>query len=139
MLHVQLGKLRQGIARLSESDAEGLSAKSDVEPRITRLKQRIVPVEEQAKQLADEATLQADLRLIMGRLEDVAAQGNHGLQQADGLTHRELLRTLVKRVDVDHHQVKVVFRVDSEPCVSSPGKKSLPDCGRRALASPQQH
>jgi site-specific DNA recombinase len=132
MLHAQVGKLRQGIARLIDSYAEGLIEKSDFEPRITRLKQRIVHVEEQAKQLADEATLQAELRLIIGRLEDFAAQVNTGLEQADWLTRRELMRTLVKRVEVDHHQVKVVFRVDSEPFVSNPGKKSLQDCGRRA-------
>jgi site-specific DNA recombinase len=134
MLQAQVGKLRQGIARLIDSDAEGLMEKSDFEPRITRLKQRIVHVEEQAKQRADEVTLQGDLRLIMGRLEELAAQVNKGLEQADWLTRRELMRTLVKRVEVDHHQVKVVFRVDLEPFVSNPRKKSLQDCGRRALA-----
>jgi len=132
MLHAQLGKLRQGIARLIDSYAEGLIEKSDFEPRITRLKQRIAHLEAQAKQLADEATLQADLRLIIGRLEDFAAQVKNGLDQADWLTRRELMRTLVKRVEVDQQHVNVVFRVDSEPFVSNPGKKSLQDCGRRA-------
>src|SRR5207244_718257 len=107
-------------------------------PRITRLNQRIVPVEEQAKQLADEVTLQGDLRLIIGRLEEFAAQVNKGLEQADWRTRRELMRTLVKRVEVDHHQVKVVFRVDSEPFVSNPRKKSLQDCGRRDLTDPRE-
>jgi len=131
MLHAQLGKLRQGIARLIDSYAEGLIEKSDFEPRITRLKQRIAHLEAQAKQLADEATLQADLRLIIGRLEDFAAQVTNGLDQADWLSRRELMRTLVKRVEVDQQHVKVVFRVDSELFLSNPGKKSLQDCGRR--------
>ena len=131
MLHAQLGKLRQGIARLIDSYAEGLIEKSDFEPRITRLKQRIAHLEAQVKQLADEATLQADLRLIVGHLEDFAVQVRTGLDQADWRTHRELMRTLVKRVEVEHQHVKVVFRVDSEPFVSSPGKKSLQDCRRR--------
>ena len=135
LLHTQLGKLRQGIARLIDSYAEGLIDKSDFEPRMTRLKQRIAHLEAQAKQLADEATLQADLRLIIGRLEDFAAQVKNGLAQADWLSRRELMRTLVKRVEVDQQHVKVVFRVDSEPFVSSPGKKSLQDCGRSADAS----
>ena len=138
MLHAQLGKLRQGIARLIDSYAEGLIEKSDFEPRITRLKQRIAHLEAQATQLADEATLQADLRLIIGRLEDVAAQVTNGLDQADWLSRRELMRTLVKRVEVDQQHVKVVFRVDSELFLSNPGKKSLQDCGRCGLAGAGQ-
>jgi site-specific DNA recombinase len=139
VLQAQVGKLRQGIARLIDSDAEGLLEKSDFEPRITRLKQRIVHLEAQVKQLADEASLQADLRLIIGRLEEFAAQVKTGLDQADWRTHRELLRTLVKRVEVDQQQVKVVFRVDAEPFVSSPGKKSLQDCGRRGVTHAGQY
>jgi site-specific DNA recombinase len=138
ILQAQVGKLRQGIARLIDSHAEGLLEKSDFEPRITRLKQRLVHLEAQGQQRADEASLQADLRLIIGRLEEFAAQVNTGLEQADWRTHRERLRTLVKRVEVDQHQVKVVFRVDTEPVVSSPGKKSLQDCGRRGVTRPRQ-
>jgi site-specific DNA recombinase len=132
ILHLQVGKLRQGIARLIDSDAEGLLEKSDFEPRITRLQERIAHLDAHVKQLADEETLQADLRLMIGRLEEFAVQVNTGLDQADWLTRRELMRTLVKRVEVDPQHVKVVFRVDTEPVVSTPGKKSLQDCGRRA-------
>jgi len=134
LLHAQLGKLRQGIARLIDSYAEGLLEKSEFEPRITRLKQRVAQVEEQASQLADAATLQADLRVIIGRLEDFAAQVKTGLDQADWRTRRDLMRTLVKRVEVDQSHVKVVCRVDSGLFVSSPGKKSLQDGGRCADA-----
>jgi site-specific DNA recombinase len=139
LLQVQLGKLRQGIARLIDSYAEGLLEKSEFEPRITRLKQRIAQVEAQAKQWADEASRQAELRLIIGRLEAFAAQVKTGLDQADWRTRRELMRTLVKRVEVDHQQVKVVFRVDVEPSVSNPGNKSLQDCRRRGKPAPGKH
>jgi site-specific DNA recombinase len=100
--------LRHGIAWLIDRDAEGPLEKSDFEPRITRLKQRIVRAEAKAKQLADKATLQADLRSIIGRLEAFATQVKTGLHQADWLTRRELMRTLVKRVEVDQQYVKVV-------------------------------
>ena len=51
----QLGKLRQGLARLIDSYAEGLIEKAEFEPRITRLRQRIAALEEQAQQLAQAA------------------------------------------------------------------------------------
>jgi site-specific DNA recombinase len=124
-LDAQLGKLRQGLARLIDSYAEGLIDKQEFEPRITRLRQRLTALEEQAQQLQDEVALHTELRLIIGRLEDFAAQVHNGLAAADWTSKRELIRTLVKRVEVTQDQVNVVFRVDQHPVESSPGKKSL--------------
>lgn len=133
-IEVQLGKLRQGLARLIDSYAEGLIEKQEFEPRITRLRQRITHLEDQHQRLVDEAALHTGLRLIIGRLEDFAAQVHTGLEKADWPRKRELIRALVKRVDVAHEQVHVVFRVDHLPIVPSSEKKSLQDC--RGSAQP---
>jgi site-specific DNA recombinase len=119
----QLGRLRQGLARLIDSYAEGLIEKREFEPRITHLRQRVTQLEAQAHQLADEAARHAELQLIIGRLEAFAAQVKDGLEDADWTSRRELIRALVKRVDVDHAQVHVVFRVDPRPGDPSPEKK----------------
>jgi site-specific DNA recombinase len=119
----QLGRLRQGLARLIDSDAEGLIEKREFEPRITHLRQRVATLEAQAHQLADAAALHAELQLLIGRLEDLAAQVKAGLEQADWISRRELIRALVKRVEVDHDQVHVVFRVDQRPGDPRPEKK----------------
>lgn len=139
VLQAQVGKLRQGITRLIDSYAEGLIEKSEFEPRITQMKQRIAKLEEQARQLSDEATLQAELKLIIGRLGDFAAKVRDGLDQADWLTQRDLIRSLVKRVEVDQGEVNVVFRVGSGPFSLSPDKKNLQDCRRCDLADVGQH
>jgi site-specific DNA recombinase len=124
-LDTQIGKLRQGLARLIDSYAEGLIDKQEFEPRITRLRQRLTALEEQAQQLRDETALTTELRLIIGRLEDFAARVHNGLEEADWTSKRELIRALVKRVDVAHDEVNVVFRVDQRPTDPGPGKKSL--------------
>jgi site-specific DNA recombinase len=124
-LDAQIGKLRQGLARLIDSYAEGLIDKQEFEPRITRLRQRLIALEEQAQQLQDEAALHTELRLIIGRLENFAAQVHNGLAAADWTSKRELIRALVKRVEVTQEQVNVVFRVDQHPTEPDPGKKSL--------------
>jgi len=124
-LDAQIGKLRQGLARLIDSYAEGLIDKQEFEPRITRLRQRLTALEEQVQQLQDEAALHTELQLIMGRLEDFAAQGHGGLAVADWTSKRELIRALVKRVEVTPNQVNVVFRVDQRPTDPDPAKKSL--------------
>jgi hypothetical protein len=44
----------------------------------------------------------------------------------------------VKRVDVAHEQVHVVFRVDHLPIAPSSEKKSLQDCRGSNLARPRK-
>jgi site-specific DNA recombinase len=135
----QLGKLRQGLARLIDSYAEGLIDKREFEPRIRHLRQRVTKLEEQVQQLVDEAALHTDLQLIIGRLEDFAAQVKDGLEDADWTGRREMIRALVKRVEVDHDQVHVVFRVDQRPGDLDPEKKSLQHCRRSHEPSARQH
>ena len=124
-LEAQLGKVRQGLARLIDSYAEGLLEKHEFEPRITRLRQRLTQLEEQRQQLIDVTALQTEIRLIVGRLEDFAAKIDAGLEDSDWLSKREMIRALVKRVEVTPERVNVVFRVDSYPGEASPEKKSL--------------
>jgi site-specific DNA recombinase len=127
-LEAQVGKLRQGLARLIDSYADGLLDKHEFEPRITRVRQRIAHLEAQRQQLEDAETLQAELRLIIGCVEDFAAKVHDGLEDADWTSKRELIRTLVKRVDVARNEVNIVFRIDPHAGECAAEKKSLQLC-----------
>jgi site-specific DNA recombinase len=120
-LETRVAKLRQGLARLIDSYAEGLIEKTEFEPRLHRQRERIDQLEEQARQLGDLAAVQAELRLVVGRLEEFASQVSGGLEGADWETRRGLIRTLVRRVEVDHENVEVVFRVNAPPFERRPG------------------
>jgi site-specific DNA recombinase len=144
-LEQQRTKLRHGLARLIDSYAEGFLEKQEFESRIVRQRQRLATLDEQARQFADAASLQHELRLLIGRLEDFAAQVEDGLEAADWLTRREIIRTLVSRVEIDHTQVNVVFRVPPDPFVASPDqldrgvlqhcrRRDFPCVGERVLA-----
>jgi site-specific DNA recombinase len=124
-VETHLGKLRQGLARLIDSYADGLIDRQEFEPRILRLRRRIAQAEEQRQQLVDAATLQTDLQLIIGRLEDFATKVQHGLAEADWGRKRDLIRALVKRVEVAQDDVNIVFRIDPYPGDADPEKKSL--------------
>jgi len=134
-VEAQSSKLRQGVARLIDSYADGLIDKSEFEPRITRLRQRLARLEAQRQALADEAALHGELQLIIGRLEDFAAKLHDGLEAADWASKRDLIRALVKRVEVARHEVNVVFRIDPYPSDNNPEKKSLQLCRGRAKAA----
>ena len=129
-LRAQRNKLRQGIARLIDSYAAGVLAKEEVEPRIARMRQRVTSLEDRLQQLADDATQQRDLRLIISQLEDFVAKVRGGLATADWLTRREIIRALVRRVEIDKQQVSVVFRVPPTSTNSGPDSGILPDCRR---------
>jgi len=92
-LEASLGRLRQGIARLIDSYAEGMIDKAEFEPRITRMRERIKQLEKQVQQIQDEAGMEQELRLILGRLETFASKVKEGLTEADWVTRREIIRT----------------------------------------------
>ena len=133
-VETHLGKLRQGLARLIDSYADGLIDKQEFEPRILRLRRRIAQAEAQRQQFVDAATLQTELQLIIGRLEDFATQVQHGLAEADWGRKRDLIRALVKRVEVARDDVNIVFRIDPYPSDNDPEKKSLQLCRGRDRA-----
>lgn len=138
-VETQMAKLRQGLARLIDSYAEGLIDKGEFEPRIARLRQRLGHLQAQARRVADELRGQDELRLVLGQLQAFASQVRQGLDTADWPTCRELIRALVKRVEVEQGQVKVVFRVPPAPPAASPPPEVLPDCGRGALPAAGQY
>src|SRR4051794_12592427 len=139
----QIAKLRRGIARLIDGYTEGLIEKAEFEQRITGLRQRIKTWEQQAATLQDEAALRRTLSLIIGRLEDFAKQVRQRMDAPDWSLQRDLIRLLVKRVEVDHDEINVVFRVAPPPASLPPGPeggRSWQDCWRsdhRALSRPR--
>jgi site-specific DNA recombinase len=132
-LQTSLGRLRQGIARLIDSYAEGVIDKTEFDPRITRLRERIKQLEEHVQQIQDQESLEQELQLIIGRLETFATKVNEGLHAADWLTRREMIRTLVKRVEVDQEKVNVIFRIgpNTPASPSDTRTQSLQHCGGR--------
>ena len=116
-----------------DSYADGIIEKVEFEPRIARMRERLKHMEEQAQNLKDEASLQRELRLILGRLQDFVSKIQEGLHLADWSARREIIRALVKRVEIDQEHVHVIFRVNPTT-PSSPSEKntqSLQHCGGR--------
>jgi len=135
-LDAQMGKLRRGLARLIDSYAEGFLDKQEFEPRVTRMRERLQHLEEQLQRLKDEAEGEEELRVILGRLETFAAKVKDGLHDADFQTRRDIIRALVKRVEIDERQIRVVFRVSPIfPAPASDGASpNLQHWGRREAA-----
>ena len=123
-------KVKRGIARLIDAYEEGLLDKGEFEPRIRGARERLAKLQAEAQAQADEEDQEQELRLVIGHLQEFAERVRSGLDQADWPTRREIIRALVKRVEVDKEEVRVVYRVSPPPFVESPNGGILPDCGR---------
>jgi site-specific DNA recombinase len=130
-LQTQREKARRGIARLIDSYAEGLVEKDEFEPRIKRLKQRVTELERQTAELAGEQALGHELHLVLGQLEEFAKRVGQGLETADLLARREVIRAVVRRIVVDKGEVNVVFKVGRSPFVPRPDRGVFQHCPSR--------
>ena len=132
----QLAKARRAIERLIDSYTEGLIEKPEFEPRLAALRRRTARLEAEAKaqQEADEQV--RSLHLVIGKLDLFAAMVHDRLAGADWATKRDIICTLVKRIEVADDVVRVIFRVD--PGVSGPSEagRTLHHCPTRRHPAP---
>ena len=96
-----------------------------------RSKEKLQKVEQALRALAEEEAQQQELHLVVRYLEDFAQRVTAGLEQADWSRRRELIRTLVKRVEIGAEAVNVVFRVEPSPHSIGLDTENLPHCRRR--------
>jgi len=131
MVERQLGKLRRGIGRLIDSYAEGIIDKAEFEPRIRELRQRLAKLEGDAAALKDAAEQTRSLHLVIGKLETFAEMVGDRLETADWDTRRTLIRTLVRRIEIDDEAVRVIFRIDPGPNDAGGSRRLLQHCPGR--------
>ena len=124
----QLARLQQGVGRLIDSYAGGLITREEFESRIARMRERHARLEAVAAELADQERIQTDLRLIEGQLKEFNSRVRAGLEEAGWEVKRDIIRALVKQVEVAREQVNVVFRVDPRPFDSRPERGMVHFC-----------
>ena len=130
-----LGKLvsnvKRMISRLIDAYGDGLLDKSEFEPRISAARERLAKLEAEYRQRIGEVAQEAELRLVIGRLEEFARRVSQGLQEPDWDTRREVVRALVKQVEVDELEVRIVYRVSPSPFERGPQQGSSQHCWGR--------
>ena len=108
------------ISRLIDAYGDGLLDKSEFEPRISAARERLAKLEDEHRQRIGEAAQEAELRLVIGQLEEFAKRVSEGLQEPDWDTRREVVRALVKKVEIDEQEVRIVYRVSPSPFEGGP-------------------
>jgi site-specific DNA recombinase len=133
----QLAKLmkqaRQTISRLIDAYSEGLLEKAEFEPRVKAARERLSQLEREHTERTNEEDKEAELRLVISHLEEFATRVSEGLEGTDWSTRREIIRALVKKVEVDENEVRIVYRVSPSPFENRPQQGSLQHCWGRVF------
>ena len=119
----RIAALRRGIGRLIDAYAEGLIERGEFEPRVEGMRRRLAHAEKERQTMAANAEAERDLTLLVGCLEEFAEKVHRGLQGLDWEGTREIMRAMVRRVEVDGDRLDIVFRV---PPPSRPGGDDHP-------------
>lgn len=114
-LKKQKRHLEKGKSRLIDSYAEGIIDKADFDPKIGQLKIRLQQLDHQIEESKRHQAGQFELFLVINRLEEFATAVNDRLTMIDFTTKREIIRALVKRIEIHKDEVVVVFRIDPDP------------------------
>jgi site-specific DNA recombinase len=119
-----------------DSYAEGLISKEEFEPRVKRSKAQLATLNEQCKLLNEQENNSRQLQLLIVRLDEFAAKLKGKIDKLDWETKRQIIRSLVKSVEIDQEQVNVVFRIGALPFDLAPaGGGSLQHCNKRDYSS----
>jgi site-specific DNA recombinase len=122
-------KVKRAITRLIDAYEDGLLDKSDFTERLGHNKQRLAHLQQQAQEHAQTQRSEHELRLVIACLEDFRQRIRTGLDQADPATQRDLLLALVKRIEIDQQNVRIIYKVT--PPHSEPSRSLLQDCPTR--------
>jgi len=115
----QLGKLQRGLERLIDTYSEGGIEKEQFTPRLSRTKCRIAELEARIRANAEGVERRQELQSLLDHFRKLAIHLGPGVENADWDRRREIIRSLVERVDVGLADLTIVFRVPQGTAVST--------------------
>ena len=124
-------QVKKSISRLIDAYGEGLLEKSEFEPRVTAARERLARLEQEQSRAAVHESQESELRLVIGQLEDFAKRVSDRLRQPTLATRREIVRALVKQVEIDEDEVRIVYRVGPPNGDEGLPRRNLQHCPHR--------
>ena len=130
-LQMQTSRVQRQISKLIDAYSEGLIEKQEFEPRIRDARVRLEKLQAETRSQDQLQAQLLEMRHVIGQLEAFAEQVRGKLDTADWTMRRQLISTLVKRVEIGEEEVRVVYRVDCGPFELAPSGGLGKDCWRR--------
>lgn len=118
-------QLKRRLSRLLDAYENGWIEREEFESRSRQVKERLTQQEHQYAEYRRDADQDTELRLIVGQFEAFTEQVKAALSTADFAMKRAILKLLVRRIEIDEHEVRVVYKVQTGPFVPSPNKETF--------------
>jgi site-specific DNA recombinase len=125
-----IASVRRGIARLIDAYQEGYLERDEFEPRIHAAKERLAKLESESKIITDREAEEQELQKVIGHLQSFAARIKNGLEKADWNTRREILRALVRKVEIGESAIRIEYKVGPLPFDHGPKGANSQHCGK---------
>jgi len=113
-LKAQRLKQQHALERLIDSFTEGLISKDQFTPRMARTRSRIAELDTQIQASSGDIDQMEHLRLGVARLRELSATLGPGLADSDWHRKREVIRTVVQRIEIGHGNIRIVFRLSPD-------------------------
>jgi site-specific DNA recombinase len=130
-LRRSIDKIRRGISRLIDSYQDGLLEKTEFEPRIRRAKDRLATLQSDLKRCLETEESREAVHLVIGRMREFASKVTDGLEAADWSTRRAIIRAVVKRVEIDEQEVRVIYKITPDSATPDQRSTGLQHCWGR--------
>ena len=119
ILKSQLVKLQRGMERLIDSYSEGAIDKEQFMPRMHRTKGRIAELEARIHINSEGTDQRQELRFLVDHFKKLAVHLGPSLENADRNRRREIIRSLVERIEIARTSISIIFRVPAGGAVSA--------------------
>ena len=112
LLKKQLATAQRTVERLIDAYTDGVLDRGEFDPRLERARQRVEKHQQQLDAHEHESREQASLREALACLDDFTSSIDTNLESADWELRREILRTLIDRVEIEEGQLRIVYRIN---------------------------
>jgi site-specific DNA recombinase len=116
----------RALKRLLDAYEAGALPLEELTPRAQRVREQLHHAQQLVKATEAKVTETTVLHAVVGRLHEFAQQVQDGLDRLDWTVRRQLIRTLVTRVEIDAEKVTVVYRLPPPPG-NGPAPQAPPD------------
>jgi site-specific DNA recombinase len=140
----QIRGLKRRIARLTEMYEEGFLERDTFRDRMASARARLDFMEADARLAAEQEASESELRLVIGQLQAFSEQLRSGLNDCTPQARQEIVRALVKRVEIEDQNIRIVYKVSPVPFDGPPppgggvmgsGVRISRNCDRRQSAA----
>jgi site-specific DNA recombinase len=128
-------RIQQSMSRLLDAYTESYLDQDEFQTRMARLQDRRRQGEEQAKAVREQAQRDEALQSVFSHVQQFADQVHKGLKTADWMTRREIIRALVKRVEVGNNTIDITYKIPPRPFAKAPEGGQIQHCCSRYSVS----